>query len=137
LSRRLRSERPDRQSHHALVRYRNHLGQRGVDPEWLAAFPNRDGARSIDWRNTKRGHQQLPEWDLQHCRRREEAFLGNDQRACCRLLRFSDGNIVMSVEHFQALPKGVRLNQYEMIGILGAGGLGITYMARDTTLDTM
>jgi serine/threonine protein kinase len=43
----------------------------------------------------------------------------------------------MSVEHFQALPKGVRLNQYEMIGILGAGGFGITYMARDTTLDTM
>jgi serine/threonine protein kinase len=43
----------------------------------------------------------------------------------------------MSVEHFQALPKGVRLNQYEMIGILGSGGFGITYMARDTTLDTM
>jgi serine/threonine protein kinase len=43
----------------------------------------------------------------------------------------------MSVEHFQALAKGVRLNQYEMIGILGAGGFGITYMARDTTLDTM
>ena len=43
----------------------------------------------------------------------------------------------MSVEHFQALPKGVRLNQYEMLGILGAGGFGITYMARDTTLDTM
>jgi serine/threonine protein kinase len=43
----------------------------------------------------------------------------------------------MSVEHFQALAKGVRLNQYEMVGILGAGGFGITYMARDTTLDTM
>jgi serine/threonine protein kinase len=43
----------------------------------------------------------------------------------------------MSVEHFQALSKGVRLNQYEMVGILGSGGFGITYMARDTTLDTM
>ena len=43
----------------------------------------------------------------------------------------------MSVEHFQALPTGVRLNQYEMVGILGSGGFGITYMARDTTLDTM
>jgi serine/threonine protein kinase len=44
---------------------------------------------------------------------------------------------IMSVEHFQALAKGVRLNQYEMLSILGAGGFGITYMARDTTLDTM
>jgi len=43
----------------------------------------------------------------------------------------------MSVEHFHALTKGARLNQYEMIGILGAGGFGITYIARDTTLDTM
>ncbi|HEY4264774.1 MAG TPA: protein kinase [Micropepsaceae bacterium] len=43
----------------------------------------------------------------------------------------------MSVEHFQALAKGVRLNQYEMLGILGAGGFGITYMARDTTLDAL
>src|SRR5258706_39514 len=43
----------------------------------------------------------------------------------------------MSVEHYQALPKGVHLNQYEMISVLGAGGFGITYMARDTTLDTL
>jgi serine/threonine protein kinase len=43
----------------------------------------------------------------------------------------------MPVEHVHALAKGIRLSQYEMIGILGAGGFGITYMARDTTLDTL
>jgi len=43
----------------------------------------------------------------------------------------------MSVEHVHALAKGERLNQYEVLNILGAGGFGITYMARDTTLDTM
>jgi serine/threonine protein kinase len=43
----------------------------------------------------------------------------------------------MSVEHVHALAKGERLNQYELLNILGAGGFGITYMARDTTLDTM
>jgi serine/threonine protein kinase len=42
----------------------------------------------------------------------------------------------MSVEHVHALAKGTRLNQYEVLNILGAGGFGITYMARDTTLDT-
>ena len=43
----------------------------------------------------------------------------------------------MSVEHVHALTKGTRLNQYEVLSILGAGGFGITYMARDTSLDTM
>jgi len=43
----------------------------------------------------------------------------------------------MSVEHVHALAKGTRLNQYEVLNILGAGGFGITYMARDTSLDTM
>ncbi len=43
----------------------------------------------------------------------------------------------MSVEHVHALAKGARLNQYEMMTILGTGGFGITYMARDTTLDTI
>src|SRR5262252_4611026 len=42
----------------------------------------------------------------------------------------------MSFEHVHALPKGVRLNQYELTGTLGAGGFGITYEARDTSLDT-
>jgi serine/threonine protein kinase/uncharacterized protein YecT (DUF1311 family) len=42
----------------------------------------------------------------------------------------------MSVEHVHGLAKGTRLNQYEVMNILGAGGFGITYMARDTTLDT-
>ena len=43
----------------------------------------------------------------------------------------------MSVEHVHALASGTRLNQYEVMNILGAGGFGITYMARDTSLDTM
>ncbi len=43
----------------------------------------------------------------------------------------------MSFEHVHALPKGVRLNQYELMNTLGAGGFGITYQARDTSLDTM
>jgi len=43
----------------------------------------------------------------------------------------------MSVEHVHALAAGTRLNQYEVMNILGAGGFGITYMARDTSLDTM
>ena len=43
----------------------------------------------------------------------------------------------MSVEHVHALAKGTRLNQYEVLNILGAGGFGITYMARDTSLETM
>jgi serine/threonine protein kinase/uncharacterized protein YecT (DUF1311 family) len=46
------------------------------------------------------------------------------------------GQSAMSVEHVHALAKGTRLNQYEVMNILGAGGFGITYMARDTTLDT-
>src|SRR5215471_5621262 len=43
----------------------------------------------------------------------------------------------MSVEHVHALAQGTRLNQYELMKILGTGGFGITYMARDTTLDTL
>ena len=43
----------------------------------------------------------------------------------------------MSFEHVHALAKGSRLNQYEMVNVLGAGAFGITYMARDTSLDTM
>src|SRR5215470_18876916 len=42
----------------------------------------------------------------------------------------------MSFEHIHALAKGTRLNQYEMMQILGAGGFGITYLAKDTSLDT-
>jgi serine/threonine protein kinase/uncharacterized protein YecT (DUF1311 family) len=43
----------------------------------------------------------------------------------------------MPVEHVNALPKGTQLNQYELVSVLGAGGFGITYMARDTSLDTL
>jgi serine/threonine protein kinase/uncharacterized protein YecT (DUF1311 family) len=43
----------------------------------------------------------------------------------------------MPVEHVHGLAKGTRLNQYELVSILGAGGFGITYMARDTSLDTL
>src|SRR5262245_10332939 len=41
------------------------------------------------------------------------------------------------IEHIHALPSGTRLNQYEFVSVLGAGGFGITYMARDTSLDTI
>jgi serine/threonine protein kinase len=43
----------------------------------------------------------------------------------------------MSEEYFAALPKGYRLNQYEIINVLGAGGFGVTYLARDTALDKL
>ncbi|HEY7774419.1 MAG TPA: protein kinase [Marinagarivorans sp.] len=34
-----------------------------------------------------------------------------------------------------ALPKGFKLHWYEIRGVLGRGGFGITYLARDTNLD--
>src|SRR5215475_13092783 len=34
-----------------------------------------------------------------------------------------------------SLPAGTRLRNYELISVLGQGGFGITYYARDTTLD--
>jgi serine/threonine protein kinase/cytochrome c2 len=37
--------------------------------------------------------------------------------------------------HTHALPRGTRLSQYEITGILGSGGFGITYLARDSGLD--
>src|SRR4029450_7934631 len=37
-------------------------------------------------------------------------------------------------EHRGALPPGTRLRNYELISVLGQGGFGITYYARDTTL---
>jgi serine/threonine protein kinase len=43
----------------------------------------------------------------------------------------------MSDEYLMALPKGYRLNQYEIINVLGAGGFGVTYLARDTSLDKL
>jgi peptidoglycan hydrolase-like protein with peptidoglycan-binding domain len=35
-----------------------------------------------------------------------------------------------------ALPTGTRLSDYELISVLGQGGFGITYLARDTNLDS-
>jgi serine/threonine protein kinase/peptidoglycan hydrolase-like protein with peptidoglycan-binding domain len=43
----------------------------------------------------------------------------------------------MSDEYLMALPNGYRLNQYEIVKVLGAGGFGVTYLARDTSLDKM
>jgi eukaryotic-like serine/threonine-protein kinase len=34
-----------------------------------------------------------------------------------------------------ALPAGTRLGPYEVLGLIGAGGMGEVYRARDTRLD--
>ena len=34
----------------------------------------------------------------------------------------------------QALPAGTRLEEFVIEGILGSGGFGVTYLARDTSL---
>ena len=39
------------------------------------------------------------------------------------------------IEVKDALPKGFKLHWYEIQGVLGRGGFGITYLARDTNLD--
>ncbi len=40
-------------------------------------------------------------------------------------------------DYLVALKKGHRLNQYEILSVLGMGGFGITYLAQDTTLDKL
>ena len=39
-------------------------------------------------------------------------------------------------DYYNALPTGYRLEQYQIIKVLGAGGFGIAYLATDTRLDT-
>ncbi len=41
----------------------------------------------------------------------------------------------MTQTHRQALPKGYRLHEYQLDRVLGSGGFGLTYLARDTSLD--
>ena len=41
----------------------------------------------------------------------------------------------MPERHVQALPEGHRIDEYEIVRVLGAGGFGITYLAFDHQLD--
>ena len=41
----------------------------------------------------------------------------------------------MLERHSHALPAGYRIEEYEIVRVLGAGGFGITYLATDTKLD--
>ena len=38
-------------------------------------------------------------------------------------------------DHLYALPKGYRLEEYEIVRVLGTGGFGITYLGFDNNLD--
>jgi serine/threonine protein kinase len=44
---------------------------------------------------------------------------------------------VSPARHHHALPEGYRLHWYEIDSILGQGGFGITYLARDSNLDQL
>lgn len=41
----------------------------------------------------------------------------------------------MASEHTNALPRGYRIDEYELVRVLGAGGFGITYLGFDHNLD--
>ncbi len=41
----------------------------------------------------------------------------------------------MGSEHTNALPRGYRIDEYELVRVLGAGGFGITYLGFDHNLD--
>lgn len=41
----------------------------------------------------------------------------------------------MPEKHPHALPSGHRIEEYEIVRVLGAGGFGITYLATDMKLD--
>ena len=39
-------------------------------------------------------------------------------------------------DHLHALPPGYRIEEYELVRVLGSGGFGITYLGYDHHLDT-
>ena len=38
-------------------------------------------------------------------------------------------------DHLHALPQGYRIQEYELVRVLGSGGFGITYLGHDRHLD--
>lgn len=41
----------------------------------------------------------------------------------------------MTEDHLNALPVGYRMDEYELVRVLGSGGFGITYLGFDRSLD--
>ena len=53
-----------------------------------------------------------------------------------RLTRQPEADVADSAEQYFSLPVGTRLEEYEIISVLGHGSFGLTYVAEDTNLGT-